>query len=100
MPHGLDNSYPGYFENNRLYFTDGNQFILPVPFLRGDVNRDRKVSITDVTILINSLLTDVYDYGAHFSTEAADVNHDGRISISDVSALTNYLLSGIWHSDQ
>ena len=100
VPHGLDNSYPGYFENNRLYFTDGNQFILPVPFLRGDVNRDRKVSITDVTILINSLLTDVYDYGAHFSTEAADVNHDGRISISDVSALTNYLLSGIWHSDQ
>ena len=45
-------------------------------------------------------MTDVYDYGAHFSTEAADVNHDGRISISDVSTLTNYLLSGIWHSDQ
>ena len=74
VPHGLDNSYPGYFDNNRLYFTDGSQFILPVPFLRGDVNRDRKVSIADVTSLISSLLTDVYDYGAHFSTEAADVN--------------------------
>ena len=99
VPHGLDNSYPGYFDNNRLYFTDGNQFILPVAFLRGDVNRDRKVSIADVTSLINSLLTEVYDNSAHFSTEAADVNQDGKFSIGDVTTLINYLLSGSWGPD-
>jgi len=61
--------------------------------LRRDINRDGKISIADVTALINILLVlpdkpylDVYDY------EAADVNENGSLQIHDVSALINYLL--------
>ena len=57
--------------------------------LLGDLNGDGRVSITDVTTLINNLL------GGHVSAsmEVADIDHDGKISISDVTALINMLLS-------
>ena len=55
----------------------------------GDVNMDGRISIDDVTdlidILLGSVLT-VYDMGA------ADVDRDGRISISDVTDLIDMLL--------
>ena len=59
-------------------------------FDRGDVNRDGVVNITDVTILINKLLTH-QDYDVQ-----ADCNQDGAMTITDVTALINYLLSKNW----
>jgi len=63
-------------------------------YLKGDVNRDGKVNISDVTAQINILLAqpdkpfaDIYDY------EAADFNENGEIRINDVTALINYLLT-------
>lgn len=63
-------------------------------FLIGDVNRDGKVSIADVTALVNIILgkakypddADKYDF------EAANVNLDNKISIADVTALVNIIL--------
>lgn len=60
--------------------------------LRGDVNDDGKVSIDDVTKLIDLLLTD-----GVAGNDNADVTADGRISIDDVTALIDYLLSGVWN---
>ena len=57
----------------------------------GDVNQDGKVSIADVTALINYLLSGD-DTG--ISLACADVNQDGNISIADVTALINLLLTG------
>lgn len=57
----------------------------------GDVNMDGRISIDDVTVLIDVLLGSVlnnYDLGA------ADVDGDGRVSIDDVTALIDILLSG------
>ena len=57
----------------------------------GDVNMDGRISIDDVTVLIDILLGSVlnnYDLGA------ADVDCDGRVSIDDVTALIDILLSG------
>lgn len=54
----------------------------------GDVNHDGKVNISDVTELINRLLSG--DGGCPI---CADVDKDGRISISDVTELINILLS-------
>ena len=56
--------------------------------LIGDVNNDGKVNITDVTYLINLLLSN-----ANPPAEA-DVNIDGSANISDVTALINILLNG------
>ena len=59
-------------------------------FIRGDANQDGNVNISDVTELINILLS-----GAEAPAEA-DCDLDSKVSISDVTALVNYLLSGQW----
>ena len=57
--------------------------------MRGDVNGDGYISITDVTTLINILLGSDVGY-----PQNADMNSDGAISISDVTAIINKLLRG------
>ena len=59
------------------------------PVMLGDVNGDHNVTISDVTALIDLLLS-----SGTISNEAADVNKDGNVSIADVTALIDYLLSG------
>jgi N-acetylmuramoyl-L-alanine amidase len=55
----------------------------------GDVNCDGRVSISDVTALIDYLLG---NEPQPFSQAAADVNNDNNISIGDVTALIDKLL--------
>ena len=62
-------------------------------FIRGDVNGDNEVSISDVTALINYLLS--HD-ATGVNVAAADCNQDNEVTISDVTALINYLLSKSW----
>lgn len=62
--------------------------------MRGDVNKDGKVSIGDVTALINYLLS---GDATSVDIEAANCNlSDDGINISDVTTLISYLLSGTW----
>ena len=56
----------------------------------GDVNGDGKVSIKDVTDLINYLLSENEE---GIILDNADVNSDGKVSIKDVTDLINLLLS-------
>ena len=57
--------------------------------LLGDVNNDGKVTIADVTALVNVLLG---KDSSSYNLEAADVNSDGGRTIADVTALVNILL--------
>jgi len=87
------------WNNNRLYYTDGTEFVIPgqePEALRGDVNRDGFVTISDVTALINALLSGQNELTEHFSPANADCDQNGTMSISDVTALINYLLSHSW----
>ena len=59
----------------------------------GDVDCDGKVSIADVTAIIDYLLS---GNAQSINEENADVDHDGAITISDVTTLIDYLLSGNW----
>ena len=59
----------------------------------GDVNGDGNVNISDVTTLIDYLLTGNAN-GVNLS--AADCNKDNSINISDVTTLIDYLLTGTW----
>jgi hypothetical protein len=61
-----------------------------VDFLRGDVNNDQTVTITDVTALIDILLT------GDTAPAIADCNNDNGVTITDVTALIDYLLTGAW----
>ena len=60
---------------------------------RGDVNMDGHVTISDVTALINYLLS---GDDSIVDLEAANCNLDNKVNISDVTNLINYLLSGSW----
>lgn len=57
----------------------------------GDVNMDGRISIDDVTDLIDILLGSVLTV---YDMNAADVDRDGRITISDVTDLIDMLLRG------
>ena len=76
----------------RLYlYVPGNglaAYRLTVNTLLGDVNRDGKVDVSDITTLINMILgmTTV-------DKEVADVNADGIVDVSDITALINIILS-------
>lgn len=72
------------------YYWKNFQHIEPIPAVTGDVDGDGKVSIADVTDLIDMLLTgatSVMDY------PAADVDGDGKITIADVTSLIDMLLT-------
>lgn len=62
-------------------------------FIRGDVNDDQDVDISDVTAMIDGLLSGNWDSRNY---DNADCNQDGDVDISDVTALIDYLLSGHW----
>ena len=73
--------------SNPGYFTDKNAN------LRGDVNGDGSVNISDVTALIDYLLS---GNPSGVNVTAADCNQDSSVNISDVTSLIDYLLSGRW----
>ena len=58
-------------------------------FLTGDVDNSGNINISDVTALINYLLS---HNATGINLAAADVDGDGRYTISDVTALINLLL--------
>ena len=68
--------------SNPGYFTEKPAFI------RGDVNGDGSVNISDVTALIDILMRGVT------APPTADVNQDNSLNISDVTALIDIILSG------
>ncbi len=64
------------------------------PLMIGDVNKDGKITITDVTALVNALLNNVQNVETdNYDPAAADVDFDSKVSITDVAALVDYLLS-------
>ena len=83
------------WRDNRLYYTDGTQFVIPggESFLRGDVDNNGEVKIGDVTALISYLLS---GDPTGVNLLAADCDQNGDIKIGDVTALISYLLSGTW----
>ena len=76
--------------HDRIAWMDQQLGFDPNASLRGDVDGDGNVTISDVTALIDYLLS------GETPPEAADCDQDGTISISDVTALIDYLLVGHW----
>lgn len=91
---GQDKAYPSLCQDEPVKTAARPQFSAPtrpVPMSPriGDVNIDGRISIDDVTTLIDQLLTGSTVYSAN-----ADVDYDGRISIGDVTELIDMLLKG------
>jgi surface protein len=73
--------------SNPGYFTDKNAG------QRGDVDGDGDVSISDVSLLIDYLLS---GSATDFNLAGADADQDCEVGIADASAIIDYLLSGSW----
>ena len=56
--------------------------------IKGDVNNDSKVSVTDVMLLVNYILGTTKS----IPQTASDMNDDGRISVADVMNIVNIIL--------
>ena len=63
----------------------------PYDTMRGDLNGDGIVTLSDLTTLINLLRS-----GANIPTAHADCNRDNVVNSSDVTALVSYLLTHRW----
>lgn len=88
VPAGSVNAYKvAYYWKN---FLD----IRPISAVtRGDVDGNDNVNISDVTALINYLLS---GDASTINVDAADCDQNSNVNIGDVTVLINYLLSGHW----
>lgn len=57
----------------------------------GDVDGNGELTISDISMLINCLITENTD-GINLSN--ADLNGDGELNVSDITILVNYVLTG------
>ena len=64
-----------------------------VTALRGDVNADGVVNVTDVTLLINAVLSSNFD---DIFLRNSDVDFNGEITVTDITLLINYNLNESW----
>ena len=62
--------------------------------LKGDVNGDGEVNVTDVTMIVEHVMG---QHNSNFIVANADVNSDGGITVTDVAEAVNTILAG--HSD-
>ena len=96
IPGGYSYTFSLYFDyDNWVYYaycTQGSSTGESC-LIQGDADMDNKVSISDVTTLINYLLT---DNTTGISLESADCDQNGEVNISDVTTLINYLLTEEW----
>jgi len=60
--------------------------------IAGDVNKDGRVDISDVTALIDIVLGKDSTQPYQYDHDAADVNDDGKTDISDVTSLIDIIL--------
>lgn len=67
-------------------------------YLYGDVNGDRKVSISDIVAIVRYL--NDKDEICDFISDAADVDNNGVIDIKDIQNIKTYLLKGITFETQ
>lgn len=90
-----------YDVEGMVSYYGGKVQIMPISFtevaepegLRGDVNNDHEVNISDAIALINAI---VNGDNSGINTDNANVNGDEEVNISDAIMLINYVLNSAW----
>ena len=65
------------------------QFLFPNQWLKGDVNNDGSVNISDINVVVSIILGATVDSE---TLQRADVNEDGTINISDINLLLSIIM--------
>lgn len=66
------------------------EFFIPNQWLRGDVNNDGSVNISDINVIVSIILGARVD---NDTMQRADVNEDGTVNISDINLLLSIILN-------
>ena len=66
-------------------------FVLSTSTLKGDVNGDGDVNITDVALMVNHILGTT---SSSFNETVADLNNDEDVNVTDVVMLVDIILNG------
>ncbi len=74
-----NNATIGYYDN--YYYIDLG--------LRGDANGDGSVSVTDIAVVVNSILQ---LHNPVFSPYGADANGDGSVTVTDIGVIVDIIL--------
>ena len=74
----------GSADNYEMTLVNGVLTVEEPPHIRGDVNEDGKVNISDVVATINQM-------AGQANWRYADVNEDGKVNISDIVAIINIM---------
>ncbi|MEM7231551.1 MAG: hypothetical protein AAF517_05230 [Planctomycetota bacterium] len=74
----------GFFDELEVEFLSG------FPFIRGDINRDARVQMSDAVSLLGFLFADA----ATPCLEASDANSDARVDVSDAIFLLSHMFLG------
>ena len=79
---------------NKAWMTVAAEFPweLPVTGKKGDVNRDGKVDVADVSIVIDMVLGKVEKDSEKYDLEAADYDGNGKMDVADVSQIIDSIL--------
>ena len=83
--YGIAIAHKNWINNRHAWMSTKLQAMNP----QGDTNVDGTLSMDDLTVLINALLTSHADY-----PHACDVNRDNSINMDDLTYLINMLLTG------
>lgn len=75
---------------DQIIINSNNQSVTFTAIIKGDINSDGKISISDLAMIKAKLLGTNNLNGAYY--EAADINKDGKISISDLAMVKAHLL--------
>ena len=101
---GGDNAFKLFYNDGSEYFrgdfywvyysfeflTDEQLDCFKETVLRGDANGDGKVTVTDIAVVVNEILS--IPNGDNFSAEGADANGDGEITVTDIGVIVDMIL--------
>ncbi|MBQ3805116.1 MAG: hypothetical protein II844_04835 [Prevotella sp.] len=89
---GTTPCYNGNISAMKWKNSNVKEWIQSLDYIRGDVNGDGSITMSDVNMVMNYYLAE--DKPSDFNFAAADVNGDGYITMSDANQIANMYLSG------
>lgn len=76
----------------KRFFLDEVNVKAVVTSVPGDVNRDGKVNVTDIMLVVNMVLENIAKDPEAYDLDAADTNGNGTIEVADVMGIVNIAL--------
>lgn len=76
----------------RFFLDDVNVCAVTAPSMAGDVNRDGKVNVADVMLVVNMVLENIAKDPVAYDLDAADTNGNGTLEVADVMGIVNIAL--------